>query len=116
MSISRSRDGIQSSLGGRSSTPSRNRHDCPFQGRSGALARIVDRWMARIFAANHAHRPLASSGRIDRGDQTLPRVRRRSAVRPDLAGVRDIAPRAVWPLGGPIAVATRPGELHEETK
>jgi hypothetical protein len=71
--------------------------------------------MARIFAANHAQRRLVSSVGIDCGDQTLPRVRR-SAVRPDLAGVRDIAPRAIGPLGGPIVVASRPGELHEETK
>jgi hypothetical protein len=81
MSISRSRSCIHSSCGGHSSSPSRNRDDCPFHRRSEAVGRVVDRWMACIFAANHAKRGLVPSQRIDCGDRSLPRVRRRRAVR-----------------------------------
>ena len=76
MRISRSRDCIHSSCSGHSSSPSRNRAD------------------------RHAKRGLVPSRRINCGDWSLPRVRRRLAVRLDLASVRDIAPCAVWPLGG----------------
>jgi hypothetical protein len=116
MSESRSRDCIHSSCRGHSSSPSRNRDDCPFHRCSEAVGRVVDRWMACVFAANYSKRRLVPSRRIDCGDQSLPRVRRRRAVRLDLAGVRDIAPWTVWALGGQCELPLRPGELHEETK
>ena len=100
MSISRSRNCIHSSRSGHSSSPSRNRDDRPFHRCSEAVGRVVDRRMACIFAANHVKRRLVPSRRIDCGDRSLPRVRRRRAVRLDLAGVRNTAPCTVWALGG----------------
>jgi hypothetical protein len=116
MSISRSRDCIHSFCSGHSSSPSRNRADCPFHRCSEGVGRVVDRWMACIFAANHAKRRLVPSRRIDSCDWSLARVRCRRAVRLDLAGVRDIAPSTVWPLGGQCGLPLHPGELDEETK
>jgi hypothetical protein len=69
MSMSPSRDCIHSSCSGHSSSPSRDQLDCPFHRCSEAVCRVVDRWMASIFAANHAKRRLVPSRRIDWGDQ-----------------------------------------------
>jgi len=113
MSISRSRDCIHSSCSGHSSSSSRNRADCPFRRGSEGVGRVVDRWIACIFTANHAKRRLVPERRIDCGDWSLPRVRRRRAVRLDLAGVRDIAPCTVWPLGGQCGLPLHPGELSQ---
>jgi len=113
MSISRSRDCIHSSCSGHSSSSSRNRADCSFRWGSEGVGRVVDRWMAYIFAANHAKRPLVPSLRIDR---SLPRVRRRRAVRLELALRARYCSVHVWPLGGQCGLPLHPGELHEETK
>jgi hypothetical protein len=83
MIISGSRDCIHSSCSGHSSSPSRNRADLPFHQCSEGVGRVVDRWMACIFAPNDAKRRLVSSPRIDSGDWSLARVRRRRAVRMD---------------------------------
>ena len=77
MSISRSRDCIHSSCSGHSSSSSRNRADCSFRRGSEGVGRVVDRWIACIFTANHAKRRLVPSRRIDCGDWSLPRVLRR---------------------------------------
>ena len=58
MSISRSRDCIHSSCSGHSSSSSRNRADCSFRWGSEGVGRVVDRWIACIFTANHTKRRL----------------------------------------------------------
>jgi hypothetical protein len=116
MSILRSRDCIHSSRSGHSSSRPRNRADRPCHRCSEGVCRVVDRWLACIFAANHAKRRLVLARRIDCGDWSLARVRGRRAVRLDLAGVRDIARAPFGRSEGNAGYPFNPGELHEETK
>ena len=112
MSMSRSRDCIHSAAV-ILRAPQEIEPIVLFTGCSEGVGRVVDRWMAYIFAANYAKRPLVPSLRIDR---SLPRVRRRRAVRLELALRARYCSVHVWPLGGQCGLPLHPGELHEETK